>query len=125
MRRLNAIIESAYPPSTNDLWIDRGLVKYFRNGQWVTLGNNSVNWGDITDVPEFSEVATSGSYNDLTDKPAIPPAYTLPNASLSERGGVLMAGSVADLEGTEDTAAICTKINNLLGALRASGVLNL
>lgn len=125
MRRLNAIIESAYPPSTNDLWIDRGLVKYFRNGQWVTLGNNSVNWGDITDVPEFSKVATSGSYNDLTDKPAIPPAYTLPNASLSERGGVLMAGNVADLEGTEDTAAICTKINNLLGALRASGVLNL
>lgn len=125
MRSLNAIIESAYPPSTNDLWIDRGLVKYFRNGQWVTVGNNSVNWGDITGVPEFSEVATSGSYNDLTDKPAIPPAYTLPNASLSERGGVLMAGSVADLEGTEDTAAICTKINNLLGALRASGVLNL
>lgn len=125
MRRLNAIIESAYPPSTNDLWIDRGLAKYFRNGQWVTLGNNSVNWGDITGVPEFSEVATSGSYNDLTDKPAIPPAYTLPNASLSERGGVLMAGSVADLEGTEDTAAICTKINNLLGVLRASGVLNL
>lgn len=125
MRRLNAIIESAYPPSTNDLWIDRGLVKYFRNGQWVTLGNNSVNWGDITDVPEFSKVATSGSYNDLTNKPAIPPAYTLPNASLSERGGVLMAGSVADLEGTEDTAAICTKINDLLEALRASGVLNL
>lgn len=125
MRRLNAIIESAYPPSTNDLWIDRGWVKYFRNGQWVTLCNNSVNWGDITDVPEFSEVATSRSYNDLTDKPVIPPAYTLPNASLSERGGVLMAGSVADLEGTEDTAAICTKINNLLGALRASGVLNL
>lgn len=125
MRRLNAIIESAYPPSTNDLWIDRGLVKYFRNGQWVTLGNNSVNWEDITGVPEFSEVATSGSYNDLTDKPAIPPAYTLPNASLSERGGVLMAGSVADLEGIEDTAAICTKINSLLGVLRASGVLNL
>lgn len=51
--------------------------------------------------------------------------YTLPNASTSARGGVLMATAVADLAGTEDAAAICTKVNALLSALRASGALQL
>ena len=32
----------------------------------------SVAWGDITGKPTFATVATSGSYNDLTNKPAIP-----------------------------------------------------
>ena len=49
--------------------------------------------------------------------------YTLPNASTSTRGGVLMAAAVADLAGTEDAAAICVKVNALLSALRASGAL--
>lgn len=49
--------------------------------------------------------------------------YTLPNASTSVRGGVLRAAAVANLTGTEDAAAICTKVNTLLSALRASGAL--
>ena len=49
--------------------------------------------------------------------------YTLPNASTSVRGGVLMAAAVADLAGTEDAAAICTKVNALLSALRTAGIL--
>lgn len=32
----------------------------------------SVSWSDITDKPNFSTVATSGSYNDLSNKPTIP-----------------------------------------------------
>ena len=49
--------------------------------------------------------------------------YTLPNATTSVRGGVLMAAAVADLAGTEDAAAICTKVNALLAALRTAGIL--
>ena len=49
--------------------------------------------------------------------------YTLPNASASVRGGVLMATAVADLAGTEDATAICTKVNALLAALRTAGIL--
>ena len=49
--------------------------------------------------------------------------YTLPNASTSARGGVLMATAVTNLAGTEDATAICTKVNALLSALRASGAL--
>ena len=49
--------------------------------------------------------------------------YSLPNATTSVRGGVLMATTVADLAGTEDAAAICTKVNALLAALRTAGIL--
>ena len=45
------------------------------------------------------------------------------DASTSTRGGVLMAAAVTDLAGTEDTTAICTKINALLSALRTAGIL--
>ena len=33
---------------------------------------DSVDWGNIENKPSFSTVATSGSYNDLVDKPSIP-----------------------------------------------------
>lgn len=35
-------------------------------------GDISLAWDDITGKPSFAAVATSGSYNDLTDKPTIP-----------------------------------------------------
>ena len=35
-------------------------------------GLSSVSWDDVTGKPEFATVATSGSYNDLSNKPAIP-----------------------------------------------------
>ena len=35
-------------------------------------GVGQVNWSDILNKPTFATVATSGSYNDLSDKPTIP-----------------------------------------------------
>ena len=35
-------------------------------------GVTTVDWDDITDKPSFATVATSGSYNDLSNKPVIP-----------------------------------------------------
>lgn len=43
-------------------------------GNIVIQGGTS-NWDDITGKPEFATVATSGSYNDLSDKPEIPSDY--------------------------------------------------
>lgn len=51
------------------------------NGQSVLGAGNieiqggTSNWDDITGKPEFATVATSGSYNDLSDKPEIPSDY--------------------------------------------------
>lgn len=203
MRRFRDIIESPFPVPTNALWLKGNDLKGFINGKWVTIGSDKgkISWNDILGKPEFATVATSGSYNDLSDKPDIPSAYTLPtatanvlggvkssttgttpnrdylvevnsdgtmkvnvpwvdlnttyevasdsanglmsstdksklnniaenannytlpNATTSIRGGVLMATAVADLAGTEDAAAICTKVNALLAALRTAGIL--
>lgn len=53
-----------------------------------TLTDNCVKTTDI------ATVATSGSYNDLTDKPTIPSAYTLPTASSSVMGGVKIGSNI-------------------------------
>lgn len=37
MRRFNTIMESANPPGTNQLWIDKGRLRYFNAGSWQTI----------------------------------------------------------------------------------------
>lgn len=221
MRRFRDIIEDIKAPSVQDLWLNGGKLKYYGEKGWQDIKGQdapTVKWddiddkpesftpsshthtkSDITDFPTLAAVATSGSYDDLSNKPTIPSAYTLPiasasalggvksattgttsrrdykvqvnsdgtmkvnvpwtnttynaatpsanglmsaadkskldniasnannytlpKASTSARGGVLMATAVADLAGTEDATAICTKVNALLSALRASGAL--
>ena len=39
------------------------------------INDSAVAWGDITGKPTFATVATSGSYNDLSNKPTIPTVY--------------------------------------------------
>ncbi len=46
---------------------------------WTTFNNKSDFSGsylDLTNIPPFAPVATTGSYNDLSDQPTIPAAYT-------------------------------------------------
>ena len=43
----------------------------------------------------LATVATSGFYNDLTNKPSIPAAYTLPTASSSVLGGVKIGSNIS------------------------------
>lgn len=50
--------------------------------------------GTKANVADLAEVATSGSYNDLTDKPSIPSAYTLPAATATALGGVKSGGDI-------------------------------
>lgn len=52
-------------------------------------------WASITGKPTFAAVATSGSYNDLTNKPTIPSAYTLPTASSTVLGGVKIGSGIS------------------------------
>lgn len=57
-----------------------------------------VYWDDILDKPDFAEVATSGSYNDLLDKPSIPnytagDNVTIENGVISATDTTYTAGS--------------------------------
>lgn len=59
-----------------------------------TLTANCVKASDL------ATVATSGSYNDLSDKPTIPSAYTLPTASSTVMGGVKIGSNISVSSGT-------------------------
>ena len=55
-------------------------------------------------VSGLADVATSGSYNDLTNKPTIPSAYTLPVATSNTLGGVKIGvGLSIENDGTLNT----------------------
>ncbi len=127
MRRLDGIYESALPPHKNALWLDKGVAKYYRNGKWVTIiaEDIDVSWDSISGKPEFANVAVSGNYNDLSNKPNIPAAYVLPAATLTALGGVKVGTAVADTDATGAATAqtVATTLNSLLAALRACGVL--
>ena len=62
---------------------------------------DSVNWENVVGKPTFATVATSGSYNDLADKPTIPTAYTHPAthpaSMITGLSTVATSGSYADL----------------------------
>lgn len=50
---------------------------------------------DCVKADSLATVATSGSYNDLSDKPTIPSAYTLPTASNTVMGGVKIGSNIS------------------------------
>lgn len=60
---------------------------------WIGSSKPPYAWSDITGKPNFATVATSGSYNDLSNKPTIPSQYTLPAASNSVLGGIKLTSS--------------------------------
>ena len=62
---------------------------------------------EILHKPNLATVATSGSYNDLEDKPFIPSEYVLPIASSSQLGGIKVGSGLAITEdGTLKTAGV-------------------
>ena len=68
---------------------------------WVDTEAQSVgtvDWNDVGNKPNFATVATSGSYNDLIDKPVIPEAPDLtPYAKTADLSTVATSGSYEDL----------------------------
>lgn len=64
-------------------------------------------------ITGLSTVATSGSYNDLTNKPIIPSAYTLPNATSSTLGGVKIGSNISVADGTISITK--SNVTNALG----------
>lgn len=51
-------------------------------------------------ITGLATVATSGSYNDLTNKPTIPAAYSLPDATTSVKGGIKVGSNLTVSSGT-------------------------
>ena len=71
-------------------------VDYFTQEEIQQIENNAAAKVDLSDhakTADLSTVATSGSYEDLKNKPTIPAAYELPIASATTLGGVKVDGN--------------------------------
>ena len=53
-------------------------------------GNYQPTWSQVTEKPSFATVATSGSYNDLSNKPSIPAAQVQSNWNATSGMGVIL-----------------------------------
>ena len=58
-------------------YITTAALSGYATQQWVTSQGylTSVSWNDVQNKPNFATVATSGDYDDLTNKPSIPSVY--------------------------------------------------
>lgn len=110
----------AIPSQTSDLANNSGGGNYtlptassstlggVKIGAGLTINTSGVLSADVTastltayaKITDLSAVAKTGSYNDLTNKPTIPAAYTLPNATSSTLGGVKVGSNISVSDGT-------------------------
>lgn len=77
-------------------------VDYFTQAEIQQIENNAAAKVDLSDYAksaDLSIVATSGSYEDLVDKPTIPAAYELPTASATTLGGVKVGSGLSMTNG--------------------------
>lgn len=62
----------------------------------IESGMTDVDWRDISGKPEFANVATSGSYNDLSHKPTIPSMEMVDSKVDKEDGKILSSNDFTD-----------------------------
>lgn len=90
-------------------------------GEGLVIDNNGVvtaegtkDYNDLINTPKLAIVATSGSYNDLLDKPTIPQKYVLPVATAANLGGIRIGtGLTIDATGVVSVEAGVTDYNDL------------
>ena len=80
-----------------------------------TPAAHTQDWSTITGKPTFARVATSGNYNDLTNKPTIPAAYSLPTASSSTLGGVKIGNGISISSGKISVNLTKSMVTTALG----------
>lgn len=81
---------------------------------------DSVEWSKVQNKPDFADVATSGSYDDLTNKPTIPEVPTKVSAFENDKGYLT---SHQDLSGYAKTADIPTVPTNVSAFTNDAGYL--
>lgn len=123
MKTIRTLVISPNAPDTNSVWLNKGTAKYFNNGEWTAIGNGSIEWDNVKDKPEFSKVATSGNYNDLSNKPTIPPPYNLPAATPDTIGGVCQLINIPQLIPGTQLDSVVSAINSILLSLKTAGIM--
>lgn len=85
---------------SGDLPTTGGIVPIAMGGTGATTTAGARTNLGVSATADFANVAFSGAYDDLTNKPTIPAAYTLPNATSSTLGGVKVGSNISVSNGT-------------------------
>lgn len=85
---------------SGDLPTTGGIVPIAMGGTGATTTAGARTNLGVSATADFANVAFSGAYDDLTGKPTIPAAYTLPNATSSTLGGVKIGSNISVSSGT-------------------------
>jgi hypothetical protein len=93
-----------------------GQVLKYNSGVWI---NQAVDYSEISNLPDFKTVATSGSYNDLLDLPDLQPVATSGSytdlTSLPDLKTVATSGSYNDLLDLPDLVTDASDLTDSTG----------
>ena len=109
--KVNANFAELYTLTGDDIQIPAQAT---HTGKVLTTNGTTLSWGTV-------------SYTSLTDKPTIPPTYTLPTATTTVLGGVKIDGSTITISGTGvitanyTTYALPTATTSVLGGVKVDG----
>lgn len=88
--------------TSNWTWSDNSILTQGRgDSRYQNAANNT--WANLTGKPTLANVATSGNYNDLSNTPA---SYTLPAATNSTLGGVIVGSGLAIANGVLSSTTV-------------------
>lgn len=84
MKILRTITIGADAPSTNSIWLYKGTMKYFNNGEWETVGGDSEPYVlPKATTDEIGGVKQATNVGDLTTGAELETVVTKVNAILS------------------------------------------
>lgn len=66
MKRINVTLESrSEPQDRNVFWLDKGVLRYYKDGTWPSIGAGEVLWDNIKNKPDFSDVVRVDAINTI------------------------------------------------------------
>lgn len=93
MKHFNSIVVQSTPPPINTIWLNDGILRYFDNGKWNTVGEQ-----------EKTE-------------------YILPTATTSRLGGVKKSSGIELLDSNAELTTVISKINEIITKLKSAGLI--
>ena len=112
-----------YGGSTRVFTIDgAGTLTFQDNTTQTTAWTGSVAYSSVTGTPTLATVATSGSYNDLTNKPTIPTTVTINGTSVTLGSSGTVTAAAGTLTGATLNSTVVNSSLTSVGTLTSLAV---
>ena len=113
------------PTKTSDLTNDSGFITSYTETDPVFVASAAhgitnqdiTNWNNKVDESDLADVATSGSYDDLTDKPTIPTVPTNVSAFTNDAGYTTNTGTLTGVNFNGNPATVSNGIASITATI--------